>query len=79
MSKIFEALQRSRGNPNDPLPLDVAGEAPAIDEPLPQTSNGDAPKDDRQTDIRTVTVRVPKGLPVLPFDTSHTTAAEQYP
>jgi capsular exopolysaccharide synthesis family protein len=80
MSKIFEALQRARGNPDDALPPGLEDPAPTFEESPLQSSNG-APKakdEPQESDIRTVPIRVPKGLPVLPFDTAHNSAAEQY-
>lgn len=82
MTKFFEALNKSTEGLNGVvLPfsndeLNKAASSVAEKHIEPPRSNGHYSP--RKEDCRTVSIRIPKGAPVLPFDGTHSLASERY-
>jgi len=87
MSKIFDALQRARGVLPDSLPPLLAdqvttGTATAFvgeaDPEVATTADSGVEAEDRNENLRTVSVHPPIGAPVFPFANGNPRAAEEY-
>ena len=71
MSRIFEALQKAGGEVGEVVfPLMSEKQSAGSEPPMAAAPLG--PR------MRTFPIRIPADAPVLPFDGSHTRAAEQY-
>jgi protein-tyrosine kinase len=77
MSKIYEALQRVQGNLDGATPSDARGDSPQPHFPR-VVEDEPASRSRESSRIRVLPLRVPLSAPLLPFDTDHWYAGEQY-
>jgi capsular exopolysaccharide synthesis family protein len=87
MSKIFEALRKTEGDLAEVAKAVLAEGTPAILAAGPNTASASVSQPaedsleiqaDHQERVRSVTIELPSGSPMLPFDGSDDEAAEQY-